>query len=406
MRGLTALHSVGLRDEVLKISLPMLGRAIHSGNGEVSLQHYGVNGQSIHSVSRGELNKILLNRAEQDFGIPIHFEHQLQKIDFKNGSVNFLVPSGEKSEAEKVIRAKVFFGADGSASVMREEIQKLGGGQTQSDKLSHSYKELIIPAGKSGEFLLDPKYLHTWPRKSFMLISLPNLDGSFTATLFLPEVGEPGFNQLKSSESVQRFFEKNFPDFTQLHPHFINDFFENPTGHMVTIRQNPWSLNTEAASALLIGDAAHAIVPFFGQGMNCGFEDCRVLCELLGESGAQQEGWAAVFHNFFGKRKPNTEAIADLALENFIEMRDKVADPEFQFLRSIERKLLEKFPDHYTTRYQMVSFTNIDYAKAKAIGIEQEGILKSLALNAATIDDLNWQEAETAVLKLYKEFFT
>ena len=227
--------------------------------------------------------------------------------------------------------------------------------------------------------------LHIWPRKNFMLIALPNLDCSFTATLFLSEMGAISFETLKTSEQLRAFFKEYFSDALEMLPHLDQEFFENPTGHMVTIKADSWSYQNKA---LILGDAAHAIVPFFGQGMNCGFEDCFALNEILKNHLANLD-WENVFNEFYKKRKENVDAIADLAQENFIEMRDKVADPNFLFQKSVERILMKKFSEIYLSRYQLVSFSNIPYTEARNIGILEDQILKELCQNLKNPEDVD-----------------
>ncbi len=380
-RGLTALEEVGLKDEVMKICLPMSGRAVHGVDGAVNIQPYSPNGDCIFSVSRSELNKILMTAAEKRYAVPISFEHSLAAVDFDSQKAMMKTSSGLKE-----MTGEIYIGTDGSASVVRESILEKNGASLSSEKLSYAYKEILIPAKHDGGFSLDPKALHIWPRKNFMLIALPNLDKSFTATLFLSEHGEMSFDQLTTPSSVTSFFQDFFPDAETLVPDLATQFFEHPTGHMVTIKLNKWSVKDRA---LILGDAAHAIVPFFGQGMNCGFEDCRILAGVI----EKKLPWQKTFEEFFSLRKTNCDAIADLAQDNFIEMRDKVADPRFLFLKSVEKVLMKNFSKSYVSRYQLVSFSNIPYVNAKKIGEIEDEILNELAENLDRPESVDLEKA-------------
>lgn len=356
-RGLNALHEVGLDADVLREAVPMLGRMTHALDGKLALLPYGRSEREfINSMSRGGLNKLLMTRAEETGRVRIHFGQRLVDYDFDRRTARF-DPGGE-------IRAEVIVGSDGSASALRASL----GGHVSQEVLSSGYKELTMPP-KEGGFALRREALHIWPRGKFMLIALPNMDGSFTCTLFLPFEGSPSFAELGSEEEAQRFFEKYFPDAAPLIPGLSRQFVEAPLGRMVTVKAWPWS----RGSALLIGDAAHAIVPFFGQGMNAGFEDVTLL------SGMLSGDWAGDFARFAGSRKPDTDAIADLAVENFVEMRDKVADPQFLRMREIEHELQERMGGRYLTRYQLVTFTRVPYRVALRAGEIQARLLGELA---------------------------
>jgi len=359
-RGLHALHEVGLDDDVLREAVPMLGRMTHALDGKLALLAYGRSEREfINSMSRGELNKLLMTRAEETGRVRIHFGQRLVDYDFARRVARF-DPLGE-------VPAEVIVGSDGSSSALRA---CLAGSATQ-DVLSSGYKELTMPP-REGGFAMHRNALHIWPRGNFMLIALPNSDGSFTCTLFLPFEGSPSFAELVGEEDAARFFEKWFPDAVPLIPGLAAQFMQAPLGRMATIKAWPWS----RGSALLIGDAAHAIVPFFGQGMNAGFEDVALLAGML------TGDWARDFARFAESRKPDTDAIADLAVENFVEMRDKVADPEFLRMREIERGLQQRMPGRYLTRYQLVTFTRVPYRIALLAGEIQLRILSELAQQA------------------------
>jgi kynurenine 3-monooxygenase len=356
-RGLHALHELGLDEDVLREAVPMLGRMTHAPDGKLAFLPYGRSEREyINSMSRGGLNKLLMTRAEETGRVRFHFNQRLVDYDFDRGIAHF-EPGGYR-------RAEVIVGSDGSASTLRTCM----GGTASQDALSSGYKELTMPP-REGGFAMHRTALHIWPRGNFMLIALPNLDGSFTCTLFLPFEGTPSFAELKAEADAQAFFETYFPDAAPLVPELAEQFMQAPLGRMSTVKAWPWS----RGSALLIGDAAHAIVPFFGQGMNAGFEDVTLL------SGMLTGDWAGDFARFAEARKPDTDAIADLAVENFVEMRDKVADPQFLRMREIEHRLQERMPGRYLTRYQLVTFTRVPYRIALRAGEIQSRILSELA---------------------------
>ena len=369
-RGLLALEKVGIADAIKKIAIPMHGRFIHNLDGSTAFQPYGKQGQYINSVSRGELNKKLMDIAEQH-GVKIFFNEKCRAIDWKKGSIDFENTSGVQLPASRV---DLIFGADGAFSAARMQHQ------LQHDQFNYSqhyidcgYKELTIPAGEGGSFLIEKNALHIWPRKDYMLIALPNQDGSFTCTLFFPFEGELSFHQLTTEEKVKNFFQTTFPDVVKLIPDLTQQFFHNPTASLVTVKCFPWIRDDHFA---LIGDAAHAIVPFFGQGMNCGFEDCRILDELIEK---YDDDWTTILHEYQSLRKPDADAIADLAVNNFTEMRDKTADPKFLLQKKIEARLHEKYPDKWIPAYSQVTFSpHIRYSEALRRGQQQEAIMQEV----------------------------
>jgi len=369
-RGLLALEKVGLTDEIKKICIPMHGRQIHNVDGSITFQPYGKEGQYINSVSRGELNKQLMTIAEEH-GVNINFNEKCTTLDWKNDKIEFENTAGKQLPSSK---ADIIFGADGAFSAARLQHQ------LQHDKFDYhqyyidcGYKELSIPPNEEGEFALEPNALHIWPRKDYMLIALPNLDKTFTCTLFFPFEGELSFDKINTEEKVKQFFATNFADIVPLMPDYVNEFFTNPTSSLVTIKCFPWVKDDKFA---LIGDAAHALVPFFGQGMNCGFEDCRILDELIEKNG---DDWHKILSEYQTLRKPDADAIADMAANNFTEMRDRTADPKFLLQKKIEARLHENYPDKWIPAYSQVTFSpHIRYSDALARGNRQEIIMQEV----------------------------
>lgn len=362
-RGIRALEDVGLAEEMKKVAIPMHGRMMHDIHSNLTFQPYGKQGQFINSVSRSALNIVLMNKAEE-LGVQFYFEQRISKVDLENTS---LIINNEQSTTET--KFDLIIGADGAFSAVRGAFQITDRFNYSQHYIEHGYKELHIPADNAGEFRMEKNALHIWPRESYMMIALPNPDGSFTCTLFFPFEGATSFNSLRTDAEVTAFFESTFPDALKLMPTLLEDFKSNPTSSLVTVRCYPWVKN----NTLLIGDAAHAIVPFFGQGMNAGFEDCRILNEMLDR---EQDNWEKVLPLFQQNRKPNADAIAQLALDNFIEMRDLVADEEFLLRKKIEAKIHEQFPKRWIPLYSMVTFyDNIPYAVAYQTGQKQKAIM-------------------------------
>lgn len=368
-RGLLALEKVGLAEEIKKIAIPMHGRFIHHTHGTTAFQPYGREGQYINSVSRATLNSKLMDLAEQE-GVEIFFEHKCTVIDWQKHTISFerLNFQTETFGYERI------FGADGAFSISRLQHQ------LQHDRFDYQqyyidcgYKELTIPPTAAGDFAMKVNALHIWPRKDYMLIALPNLDRSFTCTLFFPFEGDLSFNKLDTAEKVRSFFETTFPDAVPLMPGYVEEFFQNPVSSLVTVKCYPWIREDRFA---LIGDAAHAIVPFFGQGMNCGFEDCRILDELIGQ---YDTDWTTILQEYQRLRKPDADAIADMAVNNFTEMRDKTADPKFLLQKKIEARLHEKYPDRWIPAYSQVTFSpQIRYSEALQRGNRQEAIMQEM----------------------------
>lgn len=348
-RGWQALRDIGLEEKVRRIAIPMKGRMIHTLDGRQVLIPYDVRGRAIASVSRKELNRILLDGAEAE-GSTFHFNAECVSADAETGKTVV----GDGSGGRKEIGPDLLFGADGAFSAVRLSMQRSDRFNYSQEYLRHGYKELSIPPAEGGGWRMEKNALHIWPRRQYMLIALPNFDGSFTCTLFLPFEGPAAFEHLRSPEDVATFFRESFPDAVPLMPTLLTDFFENPTSSLCTVRCSPWTFQGRVA---LIGDAAHAIVPFYGQGMNAGFEDCTILASLIDRGGEI----TAILGEYEKLRKPNGDAIADLALKNFVEMRDRSADPRFWWRKKLERKIHELYPDRYTPVYSLVSFSGMPY---------------------------------------------
>ena len=388
VRGLHALAQVGLEAKALRHTIPMRGRMIHPLEGPLAFQPYGRDdSQVIHSLSRGWLNGMLMSEAEASGRVRIDFHHRATAVDVGAGVVTVL---DERLGHEERIAGTAVLGTDGAGSVVRGAVVAGAGGTSAEERLEHGYKELTLPAGPGGAFLLEKNALHIWPRRDFMLIALPNLDGSFTCTLFLRFSGSPSFETLSSPEAVRAFFAAQFPDAQALLPDLEEQFFDNPTGSMVTVKCWPWAAE---GRALLLGDAAHAIVPFFGQGMNCGFEDCVVLDEVL----ARTRSLATAFAEVARLRKPNADAIADMAVENFVEMRDTVADPRFLLEKAIERRLLNALPGEFLSRYALVTFSRVPYRQAYEVGRVASGIVSELASGVSSAEEVDVERARSLV---------
>jgi kynurenine 3-monooxygenase len=387
-RGIHALKQAGLWDDMRKIIIPMKGRLMHSASSELTFQPYGKDdAEVINSISRGDLNIALMNAAEAA-GVKIHFEQRCTGIDL---NTRVLRLGNEQNGHETKIHSSVAIGCDGSASAIRGEMQRRSGFKFSQQSLDYGYKELTIPPGQNGKHVLELNALHIWPRGNYMLIALPNVDGSFGCILFLPFEGNDSFGKLTTHAALSEFFQRKLPDAVPLMPNLMENFFANPTGSMVTIKCSPWHAE---GRTLLLGDSAHAIVPFFGQGINCGFEDCTVFLELLDRHGS---AWPKVFAEFEAARKGNTDAIADLAVENFVEMRDRVADPHFLLRKKVELALEAKYPQFFVPKYAMVTFHRIPYSIALKRGHIQDAMLAELCGGINRVEDLEWAKAERLI---------
>lgn len=393
-RGLLALEKVGLADEIRTISIPMHGRFIHNLDGSTAFQPYGKEGQYINSVSRGTLNARLMDLAEKQ-GVKIHFEHKLESIDWKTMTTQYGMPDDQMQSHT----SSLFFGADGAFSAARLEHQlKHEKFDYQQYYINCGYKELTIPPAADRSFAMEKNALHIWPRKDYMLIALPNIDHTFTCTLFFPFEGDITFAGLDTEEKVEQFFKENFADVVPLMPDLKKEFFSNPTSSLVTVKCYPWIRGDRFS---LIGDAAHAIVPFFGQGMNAGFEDCRVLDELIDQ---YNEDWSQILPQFQQIRKPDTDAIADLAIGNFTEMSERTANPQFLLQKKIEAYLHEKYPTEWIPAYSQVTFSpHIRYSEALRRGQQQEAIMQELMAMPYVDTIYHTSEIEHWILSKLKE---
>lgn len=380
-RGWRALEKIGISSAAKDEAIPMYRRTIHGRDGTLTQQPYGRDDEAIWSVSRGGINEQLLTLAEEEAGVETHFEHKLVDVDFATASAKFLV--SEVGDLD--VDADFLFGADGARSKVRRLAHSLPRFSYSQTYMPQCYIEMNIPANANGTHLIEKNALHIWPRKDYMLIALPNPDGTFTCTLFLNYSGEPSFESLSDKSSVERFLQSSFPDAMEYLESPVDVFMERAAAPLFLVHVFPWSFNNKVG---LIGDAAHAIVPFFGQGMNCGFEDCA---ELNGLISAHDHDWSRIFTAYENRRKPNADAIAELSKRNFIEMSDLSGDPMFQLRKKIEARFQEAYPDLWTPLYSLVTFSpEVPYATALQIGDEQNEIMDQI-MRIPNIEQ-KWQE--------------
>ena len=374
-RGIHALEQIGIAEEALQHAIPMRGRMIHDRSGELHFSPYDVDPKKcINSIGRAALNTKVIEAAQRYPNVRVHFNHKCTEVHLESASAQL-----ETAEGVISARGDAVIGVDGAFSAVRESMQlKIGNFQYDESYLAHGYKELTIPPGPNASWSMEKNALHIWPRKSFMMIALPNPDGSFTCTLFWEFEGPRSFAAMKTDDDVRRFFEEEFPDAVPLMPGFLEDFRNNPTGSLVTIRCAPWVYRDKVC---LVGDAAHAVVPFYGQGMNAAFEDCVVLDECFDEFPENRDH---AFSEYFRRRKENADALADLAIENFIEMRDKTASKIFRVKKRLDHALEAALPGIYLPLYTMITFTRMPYAKAaKRAHIQDSLVYSGLFLIAA-----------------------
>ncbi len=384
-RGLNALRSAGVDDDVLQQAVMMRGRMVHFADGRQQLQRYGKDdSEVIWSISRSDLNIVLLNAAEAA-GVRLHFDRRLEKVDFDTRVAEFV---GEGNAMTHHFHALI--GCDGAGSQLRAAMNTVVDLGERIEVMPHSYKELEIPPGFDGEYQLEPNALHIWPRGDYMCIALPNDERTFTVTLFMPNAGKTSFETIVSGTDAQALFARDFADAVPLIPTLAHDYEANPAGMLATLYLQQWRLD---GRAVLIGDAAHAMVPFHGQGMNCAFEDCIALAEHLRRDRDTDKAFAA----FEAERMPNAAAIQQMALENYREMSDRVDDADFLLQRDLERALAERRPDRFVSRYAMVTFRRLPYATAFERGRVQRALLVDATAGRSTLDGLDWAAVDRMV---------
>ena len=388
-RGLHALRQAGVDDDVLKQAVMMRGRMVHPLGGEPQLQRYGRDdSEVIWSISRGELNITLLNAAEAA-GATLHFDKGLSSVDFDAGIATFRDVRGQ--DHRHAFNALI--GCDGAGSTLRTEMEKVAPLGARTEWLGHGYKELEIPPGFDGEFQIEPNALHIWPRGRYMCIALPNDERTFTVTLFMPNEGNPpSFDDVRDGEEAIALFARDFPDALPLIPDLAEDYERNSVGTLATLYLERWGID---GRAILVGDAAHAMVPFHGQGMNCAFEDCVALADEL----QRENNLASAFNAYEALRAPNALAIQSMALENYLEMRDRVDDDDYLLQRALELKLADRHPNRFVPRYSMVSFMRLPYATAFERGRLQRELLVEGTRGKASIDDIDWDWLDAEVAK-------
>jgi kynurenine 3-monooxygenase len=377
VRGLRALREVGLAEEVLKDAIPMRGRMIHAPSGDLAFQPYGKDdSESINSVSRAGLNLTLIHAAARHEGVRLFFEQRCTDLDLQTDTLEL---HHTATGAPAHVEAATVIAADGAYSAVRARLQKRDRFDYRQDYLSHGYKELTIPAAPGGGFRMEEHALHIWPRHSFMMIALPNRDGSFTCTLFWPYDGPHSFAAVQTEADLRRVFERQFPDALPLMPTLAADYFANPVGPLLTVRCSPWHVD---GRAVLLGDAAHAVVPFLGQGMNAAFEDCTVLARSLEDHPHDR---AAAFAAFERQRKENTDALAELCVDNFLEMRDRVSSRWFRLRKRFEILLHRLLPHWYLPLYTLITFTTTPYAEARRRARRQDRLVRAALLTLAAL---------------------
>ncbi len=395
-RGWTSLEKIGICAEAKNRAIPMYHRAVHDIDGEVTALPYGREGDAIWSVSRSGINEQLLDIADDEANITTYFEHRLVDVDFETAKASFRLGD----EDELAVQPDYLFGADGAHSKVRRLAHDLPGCSHSQTVMPQCYIELNVPADSDGSHKLEKNALHIWPRKDFMLIALPNTDGTFTCTLFLNASGDPSFESLTERSAVQAFFEANFADALDCLERPIDVFMEKTAAPLFLVQVSPWSFNDKVG---LIGDAAHAIVPFYGQGMNCGFEDCAELDALIAE---HDHDWRRIFPAYERARKPNADAIAELSKRNFVEMSDLSGDREFRVRKKIEAKFSERFPELWTPLYSMVTFSpDVPYSEALRIGDAQDAVMERIMTLPGITEDWDEQYVMDRLFGLASETF-
>lgn len=391
-RGWKTLEDIGLADEIRKIGIPVDKRAIHLQDGKLNYQYYGKDGEAIFSLSRGVLNRRMIDLAEAE-GVEFFFEHKIWDVTLSDATLHI----GETERGEWTeLKYDKCFGADGAFSRIRHRMQRQSMFDYSQEFMKMGYKELHIPANTDGTHKIDKNSLHIWPRGNFMLMALSNLDGTFTCTLFMPFEGENSFEQLKDEVTLVDFFANYFPDTKEVIPDLVKDFFKNPTSYLAIMKCYPWTFEDKVA---LIGDASHAIVPFYGHGMNSGFEDITVLNEMMNKYG---DDWETIFSEYQKSRKPNADAIAELSLRNFIEMSSKTADGKFLLQKKIEKWFSDKHPNKWMPLYSRVTFSLQPYSEALAIGDFQNKIMEEVMQMENIQEKWNSEEVENKIIALLK----
>ncbi|MCH4830310.1 kynurenine 3-monooxygenase [Flavobacterium covae] len=389
-RGWKALKNIGIEEEIQKIGIPVDKRAIHLQDGKLNYQYYGKDGEAIFSLSRGVLNRKMIDLAEKE-GVQFKFEHKIWDVSLADATL--YIGETERGDWQELKYDKVF-GADGAFSRIRHRMQRQSMFDYAQEFMKLGYKELHIPANSDGTHKIDKNSLHIWPRGQFMLMALANLDGSFTCTLFMPFEGENSFQSLTEEKKLVDFFAKYFPDTKEVIPDLVEDFFKNPTSYLVMMKCFPWTYKDKVA---LIGDSAHAIVPFYGQGMNVGFEDITILAEMIAKYG---DDWKTIFEEYQNERKPNADAIAELSLRNFIEMSTKTADEKFLLQKKIEKWFSDKHPDKWLPLYSRVTFSTHPYSEALALGDLQNKIMEEIMSIPDIESKWNTEEVEQKIIFL------
>lgn len=387
-RGITGLESMNLMDDVRKIIVPMRARAIHESNGTIHYQPFGRHQEEyINAISRTDLNGLLLNKLEAEAHIRIHFDSKLHHLDVENKKM--IVENKDGILLEYTYHRLI--GADGASSKVREILKQEQRVEARRDYLDHGYKELSI--SKQHTQGLAREHLHLWPRDSFMLLGNPNPDDSITGTLFLANEGKNSFSTLTDEYRLIDFFKKEFPDTLLLMPHLVDEYFGNPTGKLSTITCSPWYFRDDC---LLIGDAAHGIIPFFGQGMNCAFEDCRILNNLLEQ---HKDDWSKVLPVFYQQRKINTDAVAQMSMDNYHEIHSDIRNPAFNLKKQVEHELMMRYPTRYVSKHVLVMFTNTPYVVAQACGRLQAKLLEQICCDIDEMSEVNWKKVDDLLLE-------
>ena len=385
-RGFRVLDDVGVGDLIRRVTIPVYGRLIHDTNGNVTFQRYGNSDQALYSIFRHDLNKILLQFTKQNYDVDFHFNERCMGIDLSTNTATF---KNQKSGDVSYREASRIFGADGAFSAVRLQLQKTDRFDFSQQYMEYGYREITIPAGNDG-WIAEKNAIHFWPRGDYMLMGFANANNSFTLSLHMPIEGQISFESIRTREDLLSFFERSFPDAVLQISAFTDDYFAHSTNSMITIRCCPWNFQDKVA---LIGDAAHAMVPYYGQGANAGFEDCAVLDACMEMYG---ENWSMVFSAYERLRRPNTDAIADLGLHNFIELRELVGNPKFLLRKEIERKIHRRYPDRYATLYSMIAFSSIPYVEAIRIYQDQHVFLDQI-MDIEGIESLNDVEIDMII---------